>query len=701
MLLSIAMMVKNEEKNLENCLKSLRPILENIESELIVVDTGSTDKTLEIAKKFTDKVYFHKWNNDFSEMRNITINYAIGKWVFIIDGDEVMDDTNEIISFFNSGEYKQFKSAMITGINYTNLETKAYNTLDTIRFFYKDKDLRYEGAVHNQAIYKTPVKKLNCTFKHYGYVNSDKELMDRKFTRTTEILKKELEKNPDNIYYLFQLSKSYLMHGDIKKALDESYKAYEKLNNKNQIQYKYVYINHAYTLCMNGIYSEAEQVCRNGIDIVRDNDDHNQYKIDLFYYMGKSQMLQKKYDQAIKAFNNYIILMNKYESGDIKSDISIINQTICNKQEVLCDLSRLYYLEKDYKCALNSAKKITEVKYSERIIDVIVECFLNLRQYNELRDYYYELCENNSLMLIRFFSLLENIKLDLEDCEVLILEEVFSGNRNVYEILNLIRYNYRNDKKVIHNNLDNILSIINNNQQEDYFGDLLYLGIKTGYEISQIVEKMQYKNISNQLDYCNKKYSDLIPVLYEYIVINNIDNKKFKQEKCFKLLCQYLLLSKKLKDDEYRIILEIYINSGFKFIKYVYSEYIIENEMINEARNIDDAFLILLLKADRIKKRDKKSYIQYLSRAVKIFPAMKKGIKIIANEFEEKFNKTDMEMKLLKERFITNIEILIKSNALEDAEKLIIQYESLMGMDLEILLLKSQILLDEKAKYLN
>ncbi|HQF33746.1 MAG TPA: glycosyltransferase, partial [Petrotogaceae bacterium] len=62
MLLSICMMVKNEERHLEECLQSLQPLVKELGAEIIVVDTGSTDSTVEIAKKYTDKLYFHEWN---------------------------------------------------------------------------------------------------------------------------------------------------------------------------------------------------------------------------------------------------------------------------------------------------------------------------------------------------------------------------------------------------------------------------------------------------------------------------------------------------------------------------------------------------------------------------------------------------------------------------------------------------------------
>ncbi|MDN9927270.1 glycosyltransferase, partial [Clostridioides difficile] len=99
MLLSIVMIVKNEEKILEKTLKSLTTLRNSIESELIIVDTGSTDDTIKISKKYTEKVYFHNWNNDFSSMRNISKSYAKGEWLLILDADEILIDSSTIVKF--------------------------------------------------------------------------------------------------------------------------------------------------------------------------------------------------------------------------------------------------------------------------------------------------------------------------------------------------------------------------------------------------------------------------------------------------------------------------------------------------------------------------------------------------------------------------------------------------------------------------
>ena len=87
---SLCMIVKNEEENLGKCLKSLQGIVD----EMIVVDTGSEDRTVDIAKEFGAKVYDFKWTGDFSEARNYSFSLATCDYIYSADADEELDEDN-------------------------------------------------------------------------------------------------------------------------------------------------------------------------------------------------------------------------------------------------------------------------------------------------------------------------------------------------------------------------------------------------------------------------------------------------------------------------------------------------------------------------------------------------------------------------------------------------------------------------------
>jgi glycosyltransferase involved in cell wall biosynthesis len=82
--ISLCMIVKNEEHCLRRCLDSVRDYVD----EMIIVDTGSTDHTVEIAKSYHAQIYHHPWENDFSKHRNQSLSYATGDWILQLDADE-------------------------------------------------------------------------------------------------------------------------------------------------------------------------------------------------------------------------------------------------------------------------------------------------------------------------------------------------------------------------------------------------------------------------------------------------------------------------------------------------------------------------------------------------------------------------------------------------------------------------------------
>jgi len=698
MLLSIAMMVKNEEKHLENCLKSLQPILNNIDSELIIVDTGSTDNTVEISKKFTDKLYFHQWNNDFSEMRNITISYTKGKWIFILDGDEVLENCNAIIEFFNSGNYKNYKTGSLTTKNFTETNDKnKYSTFDSLRLFKKSKNFKYQGAVHNQPIFEYPVIKINSTIQHYGYISDDKELMERKFNRTVNILKSELEKDPESIYYNYQLCISYGMHNNNKEALEQIIKAYELCKvSKEKVNHKYVYMIYCQMQLASNNLKLVEDVGEEALDLY--SEDHI-YKIDIYYYLYKAKVLLKKNKEALESLKHYLRLMDKYEKGLLPVDPSIINYTNVYKDSEFETLITLLFEEEEYKELIEKFNKADSIKI-EKYLKIIIGAYLNLRDYEGLKNYYNKLIQEEQIEGIKLSDNIEELKFKLSEEIAEEIDKVFSKGNSDYEKLNNIRTFGKEQK--IQEDLEEFFNSLDFNNLSNYYGDVIYHLIRSNYDVTSYINKISYGKLNSIIQYCIKRHKDFSKVVYYYVINKNADIYKFDEIKATVILCRYIILLHELEKEQEEELFKNYVELGKAYTKFIYSDFVLEEERIMEVKSDEDAFFMYLLKGDKYKEKDLGQYMRYLNKALSTYDLMKSGIETLLKEIEDevdkKINYKNPELESLKDDFKNNIEKLIICGEFASAEELIRQYEEFAEIDLQLLLYKSQIETKKKTK---
>ncbi|MDD2889882.1 MAG: glycosyltransferase family 2 protein, partial [bacterium] len=142
--ISLCMIVKDEEKNLPRCLDSFKDLVD----EIIVVDTGSTDKTVEIAKSYGAKVYYFKWCDDFSAARNESLKYVTKEWILIIDADEYIDEENrkKIGTLLQNPEYDAYA---ISTRNFFIPYSPAFDVNILIRLFKNIPGICYSGVIHN------------------------------------------------------------------------------------------------------------------------------------------------------------------------------------------------------------------------------------------------------------------------------------------------------------------------------------------------------------------------------------------------------------------------------------------------------------------------------------------------------------------------------------------------------------------------
>jgi glycosyltransferase involved in cell wall biosynthesis len=219
--ISCVMIVKNEEVFLEKCLLSIRDWVD----EIIIVDTGSDDDSVNIARRFTDKVYFEPWEGSFSKARNQAALHATGDWIFIIDGDEELIAGNgpklrEAVMSAGKADAFFITTVSIYG---GGQKTARHNSE---RLFRNNGIIHYESIVHNRVVGCTATKPTKIEIMHYGY-NVDEKKTNEKFIRTEALLKKQIAEAPEKPLPHHYLGTSYLAKGLFRECVVESDKAIE------------------------------------------------------------------------------------------------------------------------------------------------------------------------------------------------------------------------------------------------------------------------------------------------------------------------------------------------------------------------------------------------------------------------------------------------------------------------------------------
>ncbi len=212
---SICMIVKNAEDDLVRCLDSFLPIIARPMCELIIVDTGSTDHTLDVAYSYTDKVFHYEWNDDFSAARNFAISHASGKWIMTVDADEALKQESlyNLMAVFGM-EDLEVNTMLLRIRNFGTQDRKQYSDMMHPRIFRNDGSFHYHGKIHNKPAGKPPHLFLkNVIFFHYGYMFDDEELLEKKSNRSLPLLQEAYSDDPNDLHTLLHLIKTHFsMH---------------------------------------------------------------------------------------------------------------------------------------------------------------------------------------------------------------------------------------------------------------------------------------------------------------------------------------------------------------------------------------------------------------------------------------------------------------------------------------------------------
>lgn len=245
--ISLCMLAKNEAQFLPKCLQSVGPIV----NEIIIVDTGSTDTTINTAEELGAKVYKFEWCNDFSAARNFSMSKVTSKWLLRLDPDEVLP-YSFLFSTYKLSEKSDVDGYLFPIHNYMqipkDLSDPNWVLSETTRMFRMQEGIKFRGLVHEEiddSLREIAAKRagpegdpLKCLkiervpffIQHFGYLR-DSKFLEEKWDYYCQLGEKQKEENPNDSRAYFNTAVHYLHQDEFEKAL-EGYKKVIELDPK-------------------------------------------------------------------------------------------------------------------------------------------------------------------------------------------------------------------------------------------------------------------------------------------------------------------------------------------------------------------------------------------------------------------------------------------------------------------------------------
>jgi tetratricopeptide (TPR) repeat protein len=215
-LLSAALIVRDEERHLQNCLASLRGRVD----EIVIVDTGSRDRSREVAIDFGARMLERPWTGDFAAARNASIEASRGEWILYIDADET-------VAAFDRGEVElELADARLAAYTVLFRPRAGYTRYREHRLFRNRPDLRFAGLIHESLMPGLETLRVReglgvgasaIALDHHGYSDAD---VRRKSARDIPLLQQRLAAEPGHVYSWAHLGAALLASGDERAAED-------------------------------------------------------------------------------------------------------------------------------------------------------------------------------------------------------------------------------------------------------------------------------------------------------------------------------------------------------------------------------------------------------------------------------------------------------------------------------------------------
>lgn len=228
--LSLCMIVRDEQEMLPRCLSTVAGAVD----EIVIVDTGSTDATIEIARSFGARVLEQAWTGSFADARNVSFDAASGDWLMYLDADEVL--VGEDAELLRSLTGRTWREAFyLSETSYTgDAEDGTAVAHNALRVFRNRPEYRFEGRLHEQISHRLPgylperIEATGVRVEHYGYLGVVRDAR-QKSRRNIELLRLQQAESSPSSFLHYNLGCEYAAVGERAAALVEFERSWELL----------------------------------------------------------------------------------------------------------------------------------------------------------------------------------------------------------------------------------------------------------------------------------------------------------------------------------------------------------------------------------------------------------------------------------------------------------------------------------------
>lgn len=692
--LSIGLIVKNEEKTLDRCLSSLQPLMQAVESELIITDTGSTDRTVEIAKKYTDHIIHFQWCNDFAAARNTGLKEARGEWFMFLDGDEWFEDTTELIDFFTSGECDKYGSAAYIIRNYFDFTGKNYRDFHALRVYRVYPGICFNGIVHETVPQLKPTKFVEDYVHHYGYTFHTPEEKKEKSNRNMKLLKQIITEDPDNHRAYCEIAETYFMVGEAGKAEKYCLQGLEAEKRNPDRVARIVLTHHL----VNAKYLEKkfDEVLELVDEFIQSEPKIEVPWLDFYYYAQVSAFEKEGYERSANYGKAYLSVWEKYQSDQLDKEMLLSTElyyiTHKNMEQVLCLLGQTY---------LN----LDDTEQAASVIDRLEA--LQPKNFSPLLKLVFQLCDTtqNWERLISVYKHVRSAQGNPNTMDIMqMIESMLSLNRvdTAAAVAALASIPWYEDAYVR-------LCRLRKNEQEGnrtaalkelqwffqwhgewnaVFSDVLYYAMKENVNLLPLILKLESDDLKFHAENMQKQHSDFAAVVRKYSEAYSFENIRgvyweislkekllFLKDSCFET------------ETEEIAFFEEFAQQIAQYVRILYRPELLSSDGIAVLPRAHRFGYYMGMALSARKKVDSAAYLSNLRLALKSYPVMKRQITLLLRQFEqdeEKRKERTEEFEMLAKQVKARIQNLIAQGKLKEAGQVTAQLAALLPNDPDV-----------------